>query len=378
MTLTQDTINHKTSCSNWVEVDLSAIRGNIRYYLDHTQVQVMAVVKANAYGHGAVPVAKSVLSAGATWCAIARVEEALELRRAGIESPLLLLGYTPPDRYDEMIARHVSITIWDPIQINLASQAAERLGKTAHLHLKVDTGMSRLGVQAEQSVDLARALASKPGIFFEGVFTHFARADESDPTPSDLQEQRFNSAIQAMDAAGLRPPLVHAANSAAGLTRPSAYYNLIRPGIAIYGLHPSAECLLPSNFRPALQWKTVLSQVKTLPPGRGISYGHTYTTRAAERIGTLPVGYADGFRRTPGNLALAGGKRVPVVGRVCMDQVMVQLDGVPEAVAGDEVTLIGRQGDETLWAEELARNWRTINHEVVCGLTARVPRYYKD
>ncbi len=376
MTFKQDTINHKTSCSNWVEVDLSAIHGNIQYYLEHTHVQVMAVVKANAYGHGAIPVVKTALSAGATWCAVARVEEAVELRKAGIECPLLLLGYTPPDRYDEMIANQVSITIWDPIQLNLASQAAERVGKTAHLHLKVDSGMSRLGIQAEEAVDLARCLAAAPGVFFEGVFTHFARADESDPTPSDLQEKRFNSAIQAMDSAGVRPPLVHAANSAAGLTRPSAYFNLIRPGIAIYGLHPSAECPLPSEFRPALQWKTVLSQVKTLPPGRGVSYGHIYTTRATERIGTLSVGYADGFRRASGNLALVGGKRVQVVGRVCMDQVMVQLDGVPEAVAGDDVTLIGRQGNETLWAEELARNWRTINHEVVCGLTARVPRYY--
>jgi alanine racemase len=169
---------------------------------------------------------------------------------------------------------------------------------------------------------------------------------------------------------------VHAANSAASLTRPSAYFNLVRAGIAIYGLHPSPQCPLPTDFRPALQWKTVLSQVKNLPPGRGVSYGHIYTTQADERIGTLPVGYADGMRRTSGNLALVGGKRVPVIGRVCMDQMMVQLNGVSDAKAGDEVVLIGKQGEESLFAEEVAGNWGTINYEVTCGLAARVPRLY--
>jgi alanine racemase len=374
----RNTKTAKISCSNWVEVDLSAIRGNIQYYLKHTHVQVMAVVKANAYGHGLVPVAKAALSAGATWCGVARAEEALELRKSGIDCPLLLLGYTPPDRYDEMIANQVSMTIWDQNQLTLASQAAGRIGKAARLHLKIDSGMSRLGVQAEEALAMAQSMAATPGALFEGVFTHFARADEADPAPSNVQEKRFRNAIEALESSGLLPSLVHAANSAAGLTRPSAYFNIIRPGIAIYGLHPSADFPLPSEFQPALQWKTVLSQVKVLPPGRGVSYGHIYTTRSMERIGTLPVGYADGFRRTSGNLALVGGKRVPVVGRVCMDQVMVQLDGVPEAAAGDEVVLIGRQGNETLWVEELARNWGTINHEVVCGLTARVPRYYRD
>jgi alanine racemase len=366
----------QTSCSNWVEVDPNAIINNIRYYLEHTGVQVMAVVKANAYGHGVIPVAKAAINAGATWCAVARVEEALELRRSGINCPLLILGYTPPDRYEEMIANQVSLTVWDPGQLELASTAAGRLGQTARLHLKIDTGMSRLGVRAEEAVQMAHLLAGTPGLFFEGVFTHFARADEPASTTSDQQEKRFHTALQALDSSGLRPPLVHAANSAAGLTRPEAYFDIVRAGIAIYGLHPSPACQLPPEFQPALRWKTVLSQVKTLPPGQGVSYGHIYTTRAYERIGTLPVGYADGLRRTAGNLALVRGVRVPVVGRVCMDQVMVQLDQVPEAAAGDEVVLIGRQGKESLSAEELARNWGTINYEVTCGITARVPRYY--
>ncbi len=219
-------------------------------------------------------------------------------------------------------------------------------------------------------------MSGVPGISFEGVFTHFATADEANPTTSDAQEKRFRQAVEALDLNGLRPPIVHAANSAAGLTRPSAYFNLIRAGIAIYGLHPSSQCLLPTEFKPALQWKSVLSQVKTLPPGQGVSYGHIYTTRAIERIGTVPVGYADGFRRTSGNQVLVGGVKVPVVGRICMDQIMVQLDQVPHAAAGDEVVLIGSQGNERLSAEMLANTWDTINYEVTCGLAARVPRFY--
>jgi alanine racemase len=369
-------MTNKTSFSNWVEVDLNAIRGNIQYFLAHTWVQIMAIVKANAYGHGAIPVAKAALEAGATWCGVARVEEALELRQANLSCPILLLGYTPPDKYDEMIASQVSVTVWNPAQVEIAHKAAERTGKVAHLHLKLDSGMSRLGIQAEGAAELAHWMATKPGIFFEGVFTHFARADETETATTDLQEKRFCAAIEALDAAGLRPGLVHAANSAAGLTRPSAYFNLVRAGIAMYGLHPSPQCPLPADFRPALQWKTVLSQVKTLPPGRGVSYGHLYTTQADERIGTLPVGYADGMRCTSGNLALVGGRRVPVIGRICMDQMMVQLTGVPDANAGDEVVLIGKQGEESLSAEELASNWGTINYEVTCGLAARVPRAY--
>lgn len=355
---------------------MSAIRGNINYYREHARVPVMAVVKANAYGHGAVPVARAALEAGAAWCAVARVEEALELRRASLDCPLLLLGYTPPDRYDEMIANQVSLTVWDVSQVKAASQATERVGKPAHLHLKVDSGMSRLGVQPGEALELARILKTASGVDFEGIFTHFARADEADPKPTEIQETHFQGVIAALDSAGIKPALVHAANSAAGLTRPSAYLNLIRAGIAIYGLHPSSECPLPAEFRPALQWKSVLSQVKVLPPGRGVSYGHTYTTRHHERIGTVPVGYADGFRRTAGNQTLVGGVRVPVVGRVCMDQVMVQLDEAPQAAVGDEVVLIGRQGNAVLPAEELADIWKTINYEVTCGLTARVPRIY--
>ena len=369
-------IQGENTYSNWLEIDLGAIENNIRWFLQNSGVQVMTVVKANAYGHGAVPVAQAALRAGATWCGVARIDEALELRRAGLDCPVLLLGFTPAGRVQEAIAERISLTIWSAEQISLASSAAQSVGMLARLHLKVDTGMSRLGAQPEEAQALAIQLANIPGITFEGLFTHFARADEADRRTTERQESTFRQVLSALEAKGLRPPLVHAANSAASLTRPSAYFNLVRAGIAIYGLHPSDECPLPEEFRPALAWKATLSQVKVLPPGRGLSYGHEYTTRSEERIGTLPAGYADGLRRVKGNQVLVAGRRVPVVGRVCMDQALLQLDGVPHASQGDEVVLIGTQDAQRISAEEVARRWSTINYEVVCGIGPRVPRLY--
>jgi alanine racemase len=226
-------------------------------------------------------------------------------------------------------------------------------------------------------VGLARLLTDTSGVHFEGLFTHYARSDEADPGPTDDQERRFQEVMRALEAVGLLPPVVHAANSAAALNRPNFAYHLVRAGIAMYGLHPSSDCPLPDTFRPALSWKAVLSYVKTLPPGRGVSYGHEYITRGYERIGTVPVGYADGFRRQRNHIVLVGGQRVGVVSRVCMDQIMLLLDGAPQAQSGDEVILIGSQGQECIPAEEVALRWGTNNYEVVCGIGARVPRVYR-
>jgi alanine racemase len=362
--------------STWTEIDLGAIENNVRFFVEHSGAKIMAVVKANGYGHGAIPAAQAALRGGAAWCAVARVEEATELREAGIECPVLIMGLTPTNCVEAMISSQVSMTVWQPDQVVTAGEAASITGTPARLHLKVDTGMSRLGVSPEGVVGMARRMADTPGVVFEGMFTHFARADELEPGPTDEQEVVFQQVLEQLDDVGLRPPLVHAANSATTLTRPNDHFDAVRTGIAIYGLHPSHECLVPEEFQPALTWKTQLSQVKMLPPGRGLSYGHIYTTSRNELIGTLPVGYADGFRRTTGNQALVGGKRVPVVGRVCMDQCLVQLDAVPDAGPGDEVVLIGSQGEESIRAEEVADRWGTINYEVTCGIGARVPRLY--
>jgi alanine racemase len=371
-------ITSKIPAANWVEIDLSAIEANVRYIKTLSGVAIMAVVKANAYGHGASQVAKAALGAGAVWCGVARIEEALDLRKAGIASPILILGYTPDHQVQQAIEQRISMTVWEPVQIDLAAALARHTGQRAKLQLKVDTGMGRLGADPDQAIRLARALSEAPGVVFEGIFTHFARADERQRATSDRQEAIFRQVLSELHAQDLRPPWVHAANSAAGLTRPSSAFGLIRLGVAMYGLHPSDECRLPPEVRPALAWKSVLSLVKTLPPGSGISYNHEYVTHGYERIGTVPVGYADGFRRTPGSHVLVGGQLVPVVGRICMDQILVQLDCVPQAQTGDEVVLVGQQGEARIEVDDLARAWGTINYDVVCGIGARVPRIYSS
>ena len=362
--------------STWAEIDLDAIRNNVAIIKNHTQVQIMAVVKANGYGHGLIPSATTAIEGGATWLGVARIEEAEALREASLKSPILVLGFTPQEGVDYAIMQDISITLWNVDQVLEVSSLAANSGRKAKIHLKVDTGMSRLGVQPEETLALAKQVADQEWLTFEGLFTHFARADEETQTATDRQEMTFKNTLESLSENKLLPPNVHAANSAAAISKPSSYFNLVRPGIAIYGLHPSNLTQLSDEFRPAMVWKTILSQVKTMPPGKGISYGHEYITQKEERIGTLPVGYADGFRRVAGNLVLIGGKIVPVVGRVCMDQVCVQLDGVASAKAGDEVVIIGSQGDQRINAEQVADRWGTINYEVVCGISARVPRIY--
>jgi alanine racemase len=308
--------------------------------------------------------------------AVARVEEALELREAKIEAPFLILGYTPPDQVDAMIAAEISMTVWDKDQIETIGAIASGLSRQAKLHLKVDTGMSRLGIKPSEAVLLAQVIHDHPSLKWEGVFTHYACADEEDPEPTHTQLKAFQSLVEALDKRDIRPPLVHSANSAAGLAFASTWFDMIRIGIAMYGLHPSKSRPTPPAFRPALSWKSSLTMVKTLPPGRGVSYGHTYSTTRDERIGTVPVGYADGYRRVEGNYVLVAGRQVQVVGRVTMDQIMVQLDSVPEARVGDEVVLIGVQDGTSITAEDIADLWGTINYEVTSGIAKRVPRIY--
>jgi alanine racemase len=361
--------------SNWVEVDLSAISNNVRLICQLTGVDVMAVIKANGYGHGAIPVAKSALSAGATWCGVARIDEAIELRQH-LDNPILVLGFTPPGRYTDAIQNDITLAVWNGRQIQHAAGVARKLNRISKLHLKIDTGMSRLGALPEESTRLAGEIRTYSSLDFNGIFTHFACADEVDQSSMENQLSSFNEIIKELGLKGLQPPLVHAANSAATLRRSDTHFNMVRTGIAIYGMHPSKDCQLPAEFQPVLSWKSVISQIKILPGGRGVSYGHRYHTTGNERIGTIPVGYADGFRRESGNEVLISGKRVPVIGRVCMDQIIVQLDAVPEAKEGDEVILIGRQGDQQITAEEVGDRWGTINYEVTCGLSARVTRIY--
>ncbi len=367
-------VDPRNQYATWVEIDLSAIEGNARALVTITDAQLMAVVKANGYGHGAVESARAAARGRASWFGVSRPEEALELRDSELKEPILVLSPVPEDSLDQLIHQDVSITVGDRDQINAAASAAQSQGMKARVHLELDTGMSRIGARPEEAVSLGRKLSDLDSVSFDGVFTHFARADEQDSRSAREQLERFNGALTELEAAGLRPPLAHAANSAATLTLPEAQLDMVRVGIALYGLQPSKDQPLPAEFLPALQWKSRLIRVRDLPVGSGVSYGHEYVTKTEERIGTFPVGYADGLRRTGGNQVLVGGERVPVVGRVCMDLSMLQLDSVPEAEVGDEVVLIGTQGGAAISAEQVAAHWGTINYEVTCGISQRVPR----
>nr|BBH94579.1 alanine racemase [Thermogemmatispora argillosa] len=365
----------------WLEIDLSAIANNTRLIkeLVGPRVQVLASLKADAYGHGALKVARTVLLNGASMLGVATVSEAAPLRAAGITAPILVFGYVPHWQMREAVRLGLTITLYSIEAAQALSRAAQALQRTVKVHLKVDTGMGRLGIRAEEIeaiVALAREVKRLPGLELEGIFTHFAMADARDQSYTRKQLARFQRVLQALETEGLRPPLAHAANSAATLTVPEAHFEMVRPGIALYGLDPSPEVRLPPGFRPALSFKTQVAQVKLIPEGECIGYGCTYVTTRPTRIAVLPVGYADGFRRAPRTWGsvLIHGKEAPIVGRVCMDQCMIDVTDIPGVRVGDEVVLIGRQGEAQLTAEQVAERLGTINYEVVSEILARVPR----
>lgn len=365
--------------STWLEIDLGAIRDNIHQMQTYTGVPVMAVVKANGYGHGLVEAARAAEQAGAAFACVARIDEALKLREAGLSLPILVLGYTHPDWAAQAAQNNIRLTVYDlEIARGYATQARAS-GHTLKVHMKVDSGMGRLGVFPEQAVEFANALRALPGLEIEAVFTHFAIADDPARPETAQHIAAFTGVVESLQVAGLRPKIVHAANSAAALYFPSARFDMVRSGIAIYGLHPAVgDAPLPAGFRPALSWKARVAMIKTLPAGHGIGYNYRYYTQQEERIGVVAVGYADGIRRRVGNFAVAGGVRVPMRGGMCMDQCMISLNDAPNVKVGDEVVLIGRQGETSITAEDQGALWGTINYDVVCGLAARVPRIYID
>ncbi|MDE3229792.1 MAG: alanine racemase, partial [Chloroflexota bacterium] len=365
----------------WLEIDLGAIAHNTRHVkrLAGPETRVLVSLKADAYGHGALRVARVALRNGAEWLGVATVSEARPLREAGVTAPILVFGYTPPWQAREAVRLDVRATVFDRDSARALAQAALERGQVARVHIKVDTGMARLGLRAEDIpaiVAFARDLRAMPGLEVEGVFTHFATADSLDLSYAHRQLDRFRSTLDALAAEAPLPPLIHAANSAALLTLPDARFNMVRVGVAIYGLPPSDEVTLPEGFAPALAFRTVVAQVKWVPAGEGVSYGATYVTTRPTRIATLPVGYADGFRRAPRDWGetLIRGRRAPILGRVAMDQCMVDVTDIPGVEQGDEVTLIGRQGDDELTAQAVADRLGTSAYEVVSSLLARVPR----
>jgi alanine racemase len=362
----------------WLEIDVDAIAQNVRTIKELVghDVRLLAVLKADAYGHGAVKVARTALNNGASYCGVASVNEAVQLRQAGISAPILVLGYTPAWQAREALLNDITITLYDRDVARAFSRAAIELHAEARAHIKVDTGMGRLGLLAEEVPSFVHSVRDLPGLSLEGIFTHFSVADDADLSYTHWQLGRFQRVLNTLKTYGITFPLVHAANSAALLRLPESRFTMVRLGLAMYGLAPSAAVPLPPGMRRALTWKTSVAQVKTLPAGSFVSYGNTYQTQKEEIIAVIPVGYADGFRRAPHHWGevLIKGQRVPIVGRVCMDQSMINITRVPDVRVGDEVVLIGSQGDETITAEEVAERLGTINYEVVSVIMARVPR----
>jgi len=362
----------------WVEVDLGAIAHNVRRIAEHVgpDVEVLAVLKADGYGHGATRVARTALNNGATWLGVACIGEALTLRHAGIRAPILSLGYTPPWQVRQAVLNDITVTLFDAQVARALSRAGGDLGRRARAHVKVDSGMGRLGQLPENVLPFVREIHALPNLELDGILTHMSSADDTDLAYTHGQLARFEGVLDDLRDDGLLPRRIHAANSACILRLPESWYNMVRLGIAMYGLDPSPDCPCPPEMLPALSFKCQVAQVKTLPPGSDISYGRTYTTTRTSRIAVIPVGYADGFRRAPQHWGevLVRGARAPIVGRVCMDQTMIDVTDIPGVRQGDEVVLIGTQGDERITADEVAASLGTINYEVISEILARVPR----
>ena len=366
----------------WIQIDRSALANNVRELrrLIGPRRLLAGVVKANAYGHGALPIAIEILAAGADRLAVAALSEALELRAGGIRAPILVLGYTPAGQAAEAVRQQITSTAFDLPFAQALAQAAVQQGVPAVTHVKVNTGMNRLGIEPEHAVAFLRALAEMPSLHVEGIFTHFATSDTNRSFALE-QTARFRAVISELEAAGLRPPLAHAANSAATLTLPETHFDMVRCGIALYGLDPDEEITpIPPAFRPVLSWKAQVAQVRTLAPGQGVSYGLEFVTKRPTTLAVVPLGYADGFPRRPltWGSVLIHGRPAPITGRVCMDQTIVDVTDIVAAGEpvhqGDEVVLIGKQGKAAISAEEAARRTGTINYDVVCRIQERIPR----
>jgi len=366
----------------WAEIDLDCIEHNLREFrrILPAQTQMMAVVKADAYGHGAYQVAQTALQSGASWLAVALVEEGICLRRKGIAVPLLLLGISAPGTERAVVEHDLRPMVCTIESARRFSECGQAMQKIARFHLKLDTGMGRVGVRPDDLPALLDVIRALPNLEMEGVFTHFAKADETDKTYSLMQIRWFQECLNLIRNAGFAPKLRYLANSAGAMELPDAHADMARIGISLYGMYPSAE-VDPAivHLKPALRWKTRVAHLKTLPPGEAVSYGGLFVTQRPTVVATLPVGYADGFRRRLWKRdwhVLIRGQRAPIIGRICMDMCMIDVTDIPGAAVGDEVVLIGSQGAETILADDMAAALDTINYEITCLVGKRVPRIY--
>ncbi|MGE3539412.1 MAG: alanine racemase [Candidatus Tectimicrobiota bacterium] len=364
-----------------LDIDLPAFVHNIQAVRSRLAptCQMMAVVKADAYGHGAIPLAMTARRHGVDWLGVARCSEGVALRQAGIHGPILVLGPTWPEDIAALVAHRLTPVLGSLEEATAVQQEAGRYGRPYAIHLKIDTGMGRFGFLPAQFLALLDGLRHCAPLVCDGLMTHLACADTPDRQSAQAQLTQFRTVLQYCAQRGFTPRYVHAANSAAIYRYPESHWNLVRAGIALYGAHPF-EAPEAAPLRPIMRWIAHLVRIQELPAGYGIGYGHTFTTRRASRIGTLPVGYADGFARSLSNRAevLVHGQRVPVVGQICMDMCMIDVTDVPEARVGDAVVLLGTQGQGQVSATELAAWSGRIPYEVFCAIGHRVPRHYVD
>lgn len=371
----------KTYDRTYAEIDLNAIRYNISEERKRVgkDVKIMAIIKADAYGHGDVEVAEALNDLVDAY-GVAVIEEALKLREKGIGKMLLILGYTGSVWFEDLIRYNISQTVYTYEMAKELSDVAVRLGEKAKIHIKIDTGMSRIGfMPLKDNIEVIRSISELPGIIIEGAFTHFARADEETAQAAREPFEKFMIFMRELENRGIHIPVKHAANSASIIHFPEACLDMVRSGITTYGLYPSEK--VPKDIvslRPALQWKSVVSLVKTIHPGTSVGYGGTFTAQRETVVATIPVGYADGVKRdlSGKGRVLIRGQYAPILGRICMDQFMVDVTEIEGVSIGDVVTLIGTDGENRISVEEVADLSHSFNYEYVCGITDRVPRKY--
>lgn len=365
----------------YVEVNLQAIRHNIleaRHCIQEG-TKVMAIVKADAYGHGAIPVAKALYDIVDAY-GVAMIEEAMELRKTGVDKLILILGYTGECWYEELVRHHISQTIYTYDMAKKLSDVAVSMGVRTPIHIKLDTGMGRIGFSPdEESVQIVKQISKLPGVEIEGIFTHFARADEKTIEPAREPFARYQNFVDLVEKCGIHIPIKHVCNSASIMAFPEANLDMVRSGITTYGLYPSEEVdKSRMQLQPAMQWKTIVSYVKTIQPGTSISYGGTFTADREMRVATIPVGYADGMKRDLSGKGhvLIKGQYAPILGRICMDQFMVDVTDISNVTMGEEVVIFGEQGGQNISVEEISGMAHSFNYEFVCGISHRVPRRY--
>ncbi len=380
-------LNNEFVKRTWAEVSLDALEHNfncIKSRVDES-TKILAVIKSDAYGHGVAQVARTLADCGAYCFAVAFVDEGIELRNNGITNPIMLLGYTPVSHAEQIIANDIQPAIMSYEMAEKFSQKASQLNKVCKIHIKLDTGMSRVGfvcgddTERNQSVcdDIVK-ISKLPFIEIEGVFTHFATADSAEDSLSEVQFSRYTSMIDMLSSVGVNVPIKHVCNSAALLRYPHMHLDMVRAGVILYGVEPSGEVEWNVDLKPAMQLKTIITQIKEMKGKEGVSYGSKYIAEPDDIIGTIPVGYADGYSRNMSGKAfvIAGGRRVPVVGTICMDQCMIKLNGVNNISVEDEVILFGEVNGIKVSIEEVA-DWKdTIGYEILCDIGRRVPRVY--